>query len=485
MKKIVALVMILSMLLSCTAFAATKTSTQTVAQLYINPQLVADEEEAVQTLVETINSLTFTTTQGENVVTVSYGANDVDICEYTVATTEEGGLLLFSSLYPNTAVLLDFAKVAALVEQVLPIDLEEVMLQAQSAGTEIAAMLEPYLTDVDALISTLQSEVVVDESNMNAYLSLTSKHLAQLLDAWLTRLAADANMQSILSAVYAAAMESSYDAPSFSEFLTQLQSEVTALKNSEEVMELGTVGAYQGEDGSVCYEVTLANQLLISADVYSYDGYNFLDLMVLTNSGLENWQDVYDGICAGTNYNDVMFGVDFTEGTDYVGAQLYMTQSGTTVALSVEETVENAFTDEQKITTLISLDMSVGEESINLGGIAAETVLVDDYTMPSLSDKYVLDVFAMPVDMLMNGLPQFAENIVAGMPEMVNLVLGELSQVEGLEFLQLLVIPVTETVEITEEAAEITTGEVTTEYIPVNEAAPTAVPQMDGVIEDQ
>lgn len=485
MKKIVALIMVLSMLMSCTAFAATKTSTQTVAQLYINPQLVAGEGEEVQTLVDTINSLVFTTTKGENVVTVAYGANDTEICEYTVATTEEGGLLLFSSLYPNTAILLDFAKVAALLEQLLPVDAEAWLSEAQSAFDEIGSWFAPYMEDVASLMTTMESEVVVDESGMNAYLSVTSKHLAQILDAWLNRLSTDANMQALLSAVYTSAMEGEYDAPPFDQFLAQLQSEVTALKNSDEVMELGTVGIYQGEDGSITYEVTIADQVLVSMDAYTYEGMECIDLLVITSSGTADWQETYEGIYNGTNYSDVMFGLGIAVGTDYTYGQAYVVEAGQTVAITMEETVENAGTDDQKTQTVVSLDMAQGEQSVNLGGYAAETVLVDDYTMPSLDDKYVLDVMALPIDMLMNGLPQFAENIVAGMPEMVELVLDQLSQVEGLEFLQTITIPEAEAVsEPIEVVTEENVSETTTVIIPDDEIAPHEKTQPDGVIED-
>jgi hypothetical protein len=164
----------------------------------------------------------------------------------------------------------------------------------------------------------------------------------------------------------------------------------------------------------------------------------------------------------------------------------------------VEETVENANTDAEKVTTVLSIDMENGDQTINLGGMAAETVLVDE-AAPSLEGKYVLDVMALPVDMLMNGLPVFAENIVTAMPEVIEMLLDALSEVEGLEFLA--DISLTEEVVVTEpEMTEISTSnEIGTEInsnelpeeapanitiIPDDEIAPMAAPQTENVIED-
>lgn len=477
MKKIIALVMVLSMLMSCTAFAE-KTSTQTTAQIYINPQLVTGADEAVLTLVETINSLVFTTTKGDNVVTVAYGANDADICDYTVATNEEGSLFFFSSLYPNTVILLDFAKVAALIQHYLPVDMDELLMQAQGAVSEISNMLTPYATDVYMLLATLESQVIVDESNMNAYLSITSQHLGQLIYDWASRLSADNAMYAVVNTVYDLLTQNDYYASSFSEFLAQLKQEAAELKNGE-AMEIATLGVYQGEDGSVCYELTVANQLLVSVNAYTYEGYECLDMFAVVCSGTDSWQEVYDGICDGSNYNDMLFGINYIENIDYSRAELYMTQAGSTVTLSAEETIAP-----DKTTGIFSLDLTEDGQTINLGGIAAETVTVDDYTMPSLDDKYVLDVMALPVDMLMNGLPQLVEGITAGMPEMVNMVLGSLSEVEGLEFLQMLTIPVNEA---PDQVTEITTTTVTSndEIAPSDdEIAPKQETQVDGMIED-
>lgn len=491
MKKIVALIMVLSMLLSCTAFAE-KTSTQTVAQLYINPQLVAGEDEAVQTLVKTINSLTFTTTTGDNVVTMAYGANDTAIYDQTVAVTDEG-LMYFSSIYPNTAILLNFAKLGQMIEQAIPAEVEEMIMQALESFPGIGNMFAPYLSIAAQQLTALESEVVVDETGKNAYLSITTQHLGNLLHGWVSHMQTDMDMLNVFNMIYDAATADAYNAPSFNDFFTQLYQETNNLKTAEP-MEIATVGIYQGDDGSVCYELTVANQLLVSVDLYAYEELDCMDLLVIACDGTDNWQEVYEGICNGTNYSDVLFGLNVMASADYTNAQLYMTQSGTTMAVTMEETVENAFTDDQKTTTMISLDMASGDEEINLGGIAAETVLVDDYTMPSLDDKYVLDVFALPVDVLMNGLPQLVEGVVNGMPEMVNLVLESLSQVEGLEFLQAFTVPVPETPVAPAEPTEVTTvtnDDVITENAPAtttvttdDEIAPHEETKTESAIED-
>lgn len=495
MKKLVAMLMVLSMLLSCAAFAEPgKTATQTTAQIYINPQLVADAGEEALTLIETINSLVFTTTTGENYTTFAYGANDTQVGEHTLAATDEGGLLFFSSLYPNTAILLDFAKVVSLLEKVLPNDLEEIAAGAMSAGEDIAAMIMPYVNDASMLMAMMESEVVTDETGANMYLEITSKHLGTLLDAWMTRLGNDQQMYSLLGQFYTAATQSDYYAPSFEELVTELKGQAAELKAAEPMV-LGSVGIYNA-DGMTTLEIILANNLLISADVYVYEGMDCMDvLMVVASEGTSDWQATYEGITNGTNYYDIMFGLSTASMANYNYLQAYAVESGMTVAATLEET-----TEDQKVTTMLSIDMSEGEETINVGGYAAETIQVEDKGMPSLEGKYVLDVMALPIDMLMNGLPQFGENIVAAMPEAVQLVIDALAQVEGLEFLQgITVIDETATEPVVETPAEIvvennTTTELEVEAAPEtttttqtttdDEIAPMKAPQTNGTIED-
>ena len=118
--------------------------------------------------------------------------------------------------------------------------------------------------------------------------------------------------------------------------------------------------------------------------------------------------------------------------------QLFALADGQNVSATLEQMIENLDTDDQVTTTMLSIDLAQGEESINLGGYAAETILVEDTGMPSLEGKYVLDVLALPIDMLANGLPTLGQNIVEAMPEMVQLVIDALSELEGLEFLQMI-----------------------------------------------
>ena len=438
MKKLIAIVLVMSMLLSCTAFAVpAKTGTQTTAQFYINPQLVAGEGEEVLTVIETLNSLELTMTEGADHITYAIGANGTEIAEHTMALTGEGELMYFSSLYPNTAILLDFAKVAALVEKVVPVDLESVMAGLAETGTGIMNMLTPYVQDVYALIGDMQGEILTDETGANVYLEITSKHLGTLLSAWLTRLSSDSRLKALLSQVYAMAMQNEYGAPSFEEMLSQLKSEVETLKNNEPVV-ISTAGVFN-ENGVTTYEITVGNMLLVSVDSYLYEGKECLDVLALmAQNGTDNWQTTYEDIYNGTDDTAVMFGLGTAFAADYNYLQLYTLADGQTVTATLEQMIENLDTDDQVTTTMLSFDLAQGEESINLGGYAAETILVEDTGMPSLEGKYVLDIMALPIDMLANGLPTLGQNIVAAMPEMVQMVIDALSELEGLEFLQMI-----------------------------------------------
>ena len=498
MKKFIAMLLALSMMLSCAALAEPAgKAMQTTAQLYINPQLMQGAPEQVMTLVDTINSLVFTTTEGENYTTVAYGANETDICEYTVAADDMGGLYFFSSLYPNTAILLDFAKVAELIQAVLPVNMDEVAMGAMSTMNQAAALLTPYVNDVTAFIASLENEVIADETGM--YLAITSQHLGALLEQLAARLGNDQTLMqgldNVLSAI--AAMEgSAYDPAELRSAIQSLYDEAVALKNAE-AMELGSIGIYE-ESGVTTMEITLANMLLVSIDVYEYEGMDCMDALVIASqNGTADWQATYDAILNGTGY-DLMFGLSTAAAADYNYAQVYAVENGQTLAATVEEVIENADTDAEKVTTVLSIDMAQGDQTINLGGIAAETVLVDE-AAPSLEGKYVLDVMALPVDMLMNGLPVFAENIVAAMPEVIEMMLDALSEVEGLEFLADISLTeevvaaepeVAENTMANEIGTEINSNELTeaapadTNIIPDDEIAPMEAPQTESLIED-
>lgn len=496
MKKLFAMLVALSMLLSCTALAAP--IPQTTAQMYINPQLVAGMDEATKTLVDTVNSLYFTVTEGENYTTVAYGANETQIEEYTVAATDEGGMLLLSSLYPNTAILLDFAKVAELVQSVIPVDVDEIALSAMETVNAAAGMLAPYMEDVSMLLNQLQSEALSDDAGATMYIEVTSQHLGTLVDAWLTRLSADEELKSLIETVLFMFSAQLGEMPALSEMIEMLQYEANVLKTNEPVV-LGTVGVFEN-NGVSSVEITLIDQLLISMDVYDYEGLACVDLLLLTNmTGGLSWQEAYDGVFDGSNSADVILGMSVAGDAEYQFLDLYAIQTGQIVDASMEMIIENADTAEQKVTTILSLDVEDGENSINLGGIAAETVLVEDAGMPSVEDKYVLDVAALPIDMLMNGLPQYAENIVAAMPGAVQLVIDALSQVEGLEFLQGIVVDVeeTDTEVVTDEidvkennnAADVNEIEDLVEtstptIVPDDEIAPQEAPKTEGMIED-
>jgi len=356
---------------------------------------------------------------------------------------------------------------------------------------QAVVLLTPYVNDVTAFIASLENEVIADETGM--YLAITSQHLGALLEKLAGRLGNDLTLikgiDNVLTSI--AAMEGSeYDPAELRSAILSLYDEAVALKNAEP-MELGSIGIYEAE-GVSTLEITLANVLLISADVYEYEGMDCMDALVIASqNGTADWQATYDAILNGTSY-DLMFGLSAAAAADYNYAQAYVIENGQTLAATVEETIEDANTDAEKVTTVLSIDMAQGDQTINLGGIAAETVLVDE-AAPSLEGKYVLDVMALPVDMLMNGLPVFAENIVAAMPEVIEMLLDALSEVEGLEFLA--DISLTEEVVVAEpevaentstNETEINSNELSEDVtiIPDDEIAPMEEPQTESLIED-
>jgi len=427
MKKIFALLMAMIMLLSCSAMAETKPGVESQTQLYINPELVAGYGEEVLTLIETINSITIELKETDSSMTVAYGANDTEFYEYSVAMDNDGSLLLFSSLIPNTAIKLDMAKIVEIVAKYLPADVQMQLAQLGEMAMAAINALYPYVEDLAAVIEEVAGSVEMDETGVNGYLTITTHHAAKLFYAWFDRLSKDEVLLPICTQLYSMAQDSYY-APSFAEVLEDLKGQMQQTLQSE-AQELASVGMY--EDG---LEITVGNVMLVSMSNYEQDGYQCVDaLVVVAPDGTNDWSATYNSVYDGSNYSDIIVGltVAMLPTGDYVYEQLYLINSGTTLALTAEVVTDSTNPDAAQL--VASLDLAQGEQVTNLGGLTTQVTFVDAIEVPTTEDKYVLDVFALPADLLINGLPKAGQDICKALPELVNLVAEAFTEATGID----------------------------------------------------
>jgi len=155
--------------------------------------------------------------------------------------------------------------------------------------------------------------------------------------------------------------------------------------------------------------------------------------MVTAQNGTDDWQATYDGIMDGTNYYDTIVGfsvmMQSDVGYDYEAVQAYSVSAGTSFAITSEVENSDIGTENWKETGMVSLDMFSGEQEVNFGGMAWETKLVEKLQAPSLDDKYVMDVLAFPMDLLLTGLPEYFEKLENAAPEFMQMYRELLMQI--------------------------------------------------------
>ena len=454
MKKILALLLVLMMTLG-TAYAqettAVEGSEQTIMQMYINPQLMqmlgevpAEAEQLVDTVVNLFNGMSWTVTEDEGVCKMVFSINESEVYDYTVAEGEDA-LHFFSSFFPNTAIKLDFVSLAELLVRVMENEEVSAMLtEAQMIANELIAALEPamaalpaYMEDLEAVIEAVASGAQSDDAGTYMYMPVTTHHVQDLLLAWAKRLQNDTALLPVAELVVSVLSEGE-----MADLSAELASLIADLEiaRTQEANELASFATFVEDDGSLTYEIALMNLLLISANVYEQDGTEGMNvIVVISEYGTDDWKATYDSVYSGEAvYDDMVLGISVTmseaaaETVDYM--KLFVVSAGSELSASAEITGVGRGTADWSETGVVSLDMESGDTEMNLGGFAWQRNLVEKLTAPSLEDKYVLDVLALPLDVLLNGLPEYVEKLEAAAPELVVLIesmMGEMLGVQG------------------------------------------------------
>ena len=461
LKKWMAALLAMVMALSCTA-AFAEGSKQTKAQLYFNDELLhmfgLDGEllDAFQTVADAFNGMSWTVTEGENVWKCNFVLNEHDIYDCTVVV-DGGAVQLFSSLFPNSVLKLDLSQLGTALAKVFENEhvqqlLNEVQVQrlvekeALMAAVEtVLNALPAYAEDFAAVEQMVNEATVVNEAGDHAHMAVTTHHVADLGIAWLNRLQADEAVMAAVNELVAFVAEvNDEEAVDAAAFVAQLLEELQELK-AEEAQEIAALDMYAwqngmtyaltlaGEElgalqilqeaGCTTLELTVADTLLVSVDIYESEGMNCIDLLLIMAAyGTDDWQATYEGVLDGSNYYDLVLGLNMAADDEgYEAAQLYKISAGTTTSLLAEAIETGVGTAEWTEEGYISLDITEGEEKINIGGLAWESRLVETLEAPATDDKYVLDVLAFPLDLLLNGLPKQVEKLKTAAPEFMQL----------------------------------------------------------------
>lgn len=440
LKKWTALIIAMMLMLTGAAFAA-ESSEQTMMQMYINPQLLSmlgamdtETNDVLKTIVDTVNGMSWTVTKDEGVCRLDFAIHENEVYDYTV-TADEKALHVFSSLFPNTAVKVNFEKLEELAQRILENEQVQALLgtmievdkAASAAQMEaLAAALPAYMEDFEIILDRVMEGAQSDEANTYVYIPITDHQGADLFVAWLTRLKADEALLPIADQLLTEAGVTAEMGMTTVELLDALVQSLQEEKSAE-AAEIASVGMYTDETGGVTYEVTMGNMLLIAVDLYEMEGgIACTDVMLVSSAyGTEDWQATYNGIMDGSNVDDYILGLNMARETaedyDYNYALGYLVAAGSQFGITVETENTNVGAADWKEVGILSLDIISGEQELNLGGFAWESKLVEKLQIPSLEGKYVMDPLAFPLDLMLNGLPDYVEKLEKAAPEFMQL----------------------------------------------------------------
>ncbi len=321
MKKLVALLTALVMLLSCTAAFAEETAE---AVSSITAMTVSVDESTVQSYVSMLDSdgslgyaqiasaaldmlgnLGIYFVEEGNLDHISVELGDTVVANLT-GIEEEDGITVVSSLFPHYAIHAKTEDLASLTlngQSISEEDLEAVM-------QEVCAVLAPYWEDAQAAVSGITEQTAEDGTQ---YIEYTAKLFGDLFSAWAARLAEDTVMQVYLQEVLNASGETNENGePStVADLIAELQAAAAELLSNGDVV-LADYSVYTDETtGEQYFTVNFMNTVYASACLYTNEsGHPVVDAFLLTDTaGQDTWEAAYNAILSGENTDDVLLGM--------------------------------------------------------------------------------------------------------------------------------------------------------------------------------
>lgn len=462
MKKLLALLMALTMSLSCLgALAAEPPAGLTLhadISLALNNELLAslagvtDEGQLalLDAVLDIAENATLCVAHGDNAIEVALLLADTPLLTANLTRQEDGSLIITSSAFPSYAILLKGEDIAAFAGQFtqglglnisLP-DIDAAMDVMSAKGPEALAMLTGYWEDLQAVAQGIMATAETPAEGAIT-VSINAYAVADLLDAWAARFATDEALRQMITQLLAyinkfVAANSALGIGPIDADVEHIDAALTSASaaiRQDPDEKIITVSAYTEADGSRTLEYELIDIALISLNAYAGENMNTADIIaIFAENEAGDWQATYDAIMNGTDTDGGIISVstkmERAEGKEAAEGSLYITSAGQTLGLVLSAVVENVGTPEFKGVASLAFDMGLGEPllSIDVAAGYAEPVaapVLDGLTiidLPAMQDAATVE--ALTADIMANGLTGILVGAQTAMPEQVELILN-------------------------------------------------------------
>lgn len=444
MKKLIAMLLSLMMVLGCLTAGAEDLgtpapATDTTVTITLDRQfmsgilnMLVDAENVpyAERALDVLEAVYLDVVSGDNVVDMALMANNTALT-CLMGQVDEKGITYVGDLFPHYAIRLNFEDLSAFAQQSgmevtlggKPVSGEEALAVVQ----QVMGALEGYGADLSEYLKGLSGEVETSEDGTAQRLTLTTHHLAAMLDLVAVRLSTDETLRPLIEK--ALDQQSPYEEPvTFEEIITRLRDQAGRML-AEDPQVLGTVTVFQNEDGSMTVEVESNGKLLVSVDAANDEMSTVMDMMLLVSQeGTEDWNEVYKGLQDKTNFSD--FGLDTRVKTsiddDGVSNSFLYAEimtSGWDVILSLLNKTAGYGTDAFYSYSNFGIDPGLTDDDV--ANIESYTVYADAPVMPSLEGLTVVNILtaaeeeqmALAKDVTTYGLPALVANAVLAMPD--------------------------------------------------------------------
>ena len=448
MKKLVALLAALVMLLSCTAAFAEETAE---AVSTITAMTVSVDESTVQSYVSLLDSdgslgyaqiasaaldmlgnLGIYFVEEGNLGHVSVELGDTVIANLT-GIVEEDGITLVSSLFPHYAIHAKTEDLVSLTLNGQSVSEEEL----EAAMQEICTVLAPYWEDVQTAASGLTLQTAEDGS---LYTEYTAKFAGDVFSAWAARLAEDTVLQGYLQEALNASGETNENGEPLTaaDLIAELQAAATELLSNGDAV-LSEYNVYTDETtGEQYFTITIMNTVYASLCLYTNEsGHPVVDAYLFTDTaGQDTWEAAYNAIINGENTDDLLLGmtIEISDSETFDGLA-YLVSAGVEMDLWFGYTEDAG---DYESYAYAAFDPGMGTEN---GVIGLEFATVESaesmVETPSLEGLTVLEVSdanlseedaqLLLADLQNYGLATLLTNAQTAMPEQVSTLLSLLT----------------------------------------------------------
>ena len=278
--------------------------TLTLDQETLTSMLEGDEESIAMfnAVSDVLSAFALRMTAGETGAHVALEMQDTELATLDAAVDGEN-VTVVSSLFPSYAVTASLEDVEesmtmTLGDQTLGAEeLEAMLSQAAVLSEQIEAALTPYVEDV-AQISAAMAENAEQTEDGAVIVTMTTHDVANLLNAWASRLSTDEVLLPMLQAL----LEQTGEEIAVADLLEQITGAAAEML-SVDAEYMGMMQYEEDDQGNVMLTCDLMNMLYVGMDM-AQDGSEIEFVIVTCGEGTGDYQGVLDAIMNGENYDD-------------------------------------------------------------------------------------------------------------------------------------------------------------------------------------